>query len=59
MTRSHKTKSWYSVKSALTKAEGLQCCSVEHYKTTLCEELLMGEIHNIIWFVNSSKLHTW
>lgn len=55
-TRSQTTNSRYS--SAHTKAEGLQCGSVEHYKTTPHKELLVSEIHNIIWFINSSKLHT-
>lgn len=42
-----------------TKAEGLQCGFVKHYKTTPREEFLVGEIHNIIWFINSCKLYTW
>lgn len=45
-------------KSARTKSERLQSGSVEQEETAGCEELLMGEIHHIVWFIDSSKLHT-
>lgn len=47
-----------TVGGAHTQSEVLQRCSIEHYKTTTSKEFLMGEIDNIVWFIDSGELHT-
>lgn len=41
-----------------TEPEGLQSGSVKHYEASLHKELLVGLIHDIVWFIDPSKLDT-